>query len=251
MADPATLVAAADQLNTHAHPDWGPISHGTVPFAPVVDGEILPTTPWRPVSAGTSHAVDLIVGHTRDEYRLFMELAGTRGRITDELAARTLHGLVPGGDGEKAYRAAYPDAGPEELYELVFSDSLFRMPSLHLAQAHAAGGGRTFLYELVYEAGELGACHGLDVALVFGTSREIGQFLLGTDPPESAVALGDLMRAEWVAFAETGDPGWSAYAPGRRLTRVYAEQSSVEPYPEDLSMHIWDQRRFGPIDLNP
>jgi para-nitrobenzyl esterase len=234
-------------VNTHDHPDWGPISHGDVPFAPVVDGEVLPSAPWRPLSAGTSYGVDLIVGHTRDDNRLFAEFAGVRGRVTEDLAARTLHGLAPGGNGEKDYRTAYPDADAEQLYELVFSDSLFRMPSLHLAQAHAAGGGKTFLYELMYAAGEMGACHALDVALVFGTTRETGQFLLGTHPPESAVALGDLMRAEWVAFAKTGDPGWPAYSPGSRLTRVYGEQSSVGPYPEERSMHIWDQHRFDMI----
>ncbi len=248
-ADPAALAAASDRVNTHDHPDWGPVSHGDVPFAPVVDGEILPSAPWRPLSAGTSYGVDLIVGHTRDEYRLFAEFTGVRGRVTEDLAARTLHGLAPGGNGEKDYRTAYPDADAEQLYELVFSDSLFRMPSLHLAQAHAAGGGKTFLYELMYAAGEMGACHALDVALVFGTTRETGQFLLGTRPPESAVALGNLMRAEWVAFAKTGDPGWPPYSPGSRLTRVYGEQSSVGPYPEERSMHIWDQHRFDMIHL--
>src|SRR5262249_35994573 len=113
-----------------------------------------------------------------------------------------------------------------------------------------AGGGKTFLYELVYAAGEMGACHGLDLPLVFGTNRETGQFLLGANPPESAVALGDLMRAEWVAFAQTGDPGWPPYAPGRRLTRIYDEESSIESYPEVRSLHIWDQHRFGVIDLD-
>lgn len=249
-SDPAALAAASDRVVPRDHPDWGPISLGSVPFSPVVDGEVLPAAPWRPVSAGAGHGIDLIIGHTRDEYRLFSEFAGMRGRVTEDLAARALRGLVPGGDGEKLYRTAYPDAGPEELYELVFSDSLFRMPSLHLAQAHAAGGGKTFLYELVYAAGEMGACHGLDVPLVFGTNRETGQFLLGTRPPESAVALGDLMRTEWVAFATTGDPGWPEYAPGRRLTRIYDEQSSVGPYPEERSLHIWDQRRFGVIELS-
>jgi para-nitrobenzyl esterase len=194
--------------------------------------------------------VDLIVGHTRDEYRLFIEFAGLRGRITEDMAARALRNLVPGGGGEKMYRAAYPDAGAEELYELVLSDWLFRMPSLHLAQAHAAGGGKTFLYELCYPAGPLGACHSLDVPLVFGTSRELGEFLLGQQPPASAVQLGNLMRAEWTAFAAAGDPGWPPYAPGRRLTRVYDTESTVAPYPEEPSMHIWDQRRFTALGLH-
>jgi para-nitrobenzyl esterase len=88
------------------------------------------------------------------------------------------------------------------------------------------------------------------VPLIFGTNRELGEFLLGQKPAASAVALGNLMRAEWAAFARDGDPGWPAYAPGRRHTRLYATESLVGPYPEEPSMHIWDQRRFGVLDLS-
>ena len=251
-ADPAVLAAASDRVWAREHPAWGQLTFVDTPFAPVVDGEVLPCAPWRALATGTGRNIDLIVGHNRDEYRLFLEFAGLRGTITEEMAVRALRGLVPpipGADGEKAYRAAYPDAGPEELYELVLSDWVFRMPSLHLAQSHAVGGGRTFLYELTYESRLLGACHALDIPLVFGTNAELGEFLLGDRPAPQALALGDLMRAEWVAFARTGDPGWPAYSVGRRLTRVYSADSDVRPYPENASMHVWDQRRFDVLDL--
>jgi para-nitrobenzyl esterase len=249
--DPEQLTAASDRIRPREHPRWGPVAHEDVPFAPVVDGEVLPAVPWRALATGTGRKIDLVTGHTRDEYRLFMEFSGIRGKVTEDMAAHALRGLVPDGGGEKAYRTAYPEAGPEELYELVYSDALFRMPTLHLAQAHAAGGGRTFLYELRYPAGTVGACHSLDVPLVFGTNRELGQFLLGEQPSPSAVALGDLMRQEWTAFAANGDPGWPPYSVGRRLTRIYADPAAVAPYPEEASMHIWDQRRFAALDLEP
>jgi para-nitrobenzyl esterase len=250
--DPGELAAASDRVRPAEHPHWGQLAYGDVPFAPVVDGDVLPVAPWHPLATGTSRTVDLITGHNKDEYRLFLEFAGLRGKVTEDMVVRMLRALVPpipGADGEKAYRTAYPDAGPEELYELVLSDWVFRMPTLHLAQAHAVGGGRTFLYELTFPAGPLGACHALDVPLVFGTSAELGQFLLGDQPAPEAIALGDLMRSEWVAFARTGDPGWPPYSAGRRLTRIYAAESSVAPYPEEASMHVWDQRRFGVLDL--
>jgi len=249
--DPALLARASDRVKPQEHPAWGSMANSNVPFCPVVDGEVLPSAPWLALATGTGRKVDLITGHNRDEYRLFMEFARIRGKITEDIAAGALRTLVPGGDGEKRYRVAYPDAGPEELYELVYSDWLFRMPTLHLAQAHAVGGGKTFLYELRYSSGDLGACHAFDVPLIFGTSRELGQFLIGEEPPASVLALGNLMRDEWVAFARDGDPGWPAYAPGRRLTRVYDAESSVGPYPEEASMHIWDQWRFGVADLEP
>ena len=84
--------------------------------------------------------------------RVFTGLAGVRGKIDEPTASAALRGLAGGAAGEAAYREAYPDADAEMLFELVNSDWLFRMPTLHLAQAHAASGGKTFLYELRAEA---------------------------------------------------------------------------------------------------
>jgi para-nitrobenzyl esterase len=250
-ADPARLAAASDVAPTADYADrWGPVGGTSVPFSPVVDGEVLPVAPWQAVASGAARGVDLIAGHNRDEYRLFTTLSGLRGKVTDAMAARALRDLA-GPDGEDAYREAYPEAGAEALYELVNSDWLFRMPTLHLAQAHAAGGGRTFLYQVSYPAseGDLGACHAIEVPLVFGVWEGLGQLLFGPEPPASAVALGAEMRARWTAFARDGDPGWPAYSVGRRLTRVFDDPPDVVPYPERASLHIWDQHRFGVLDL--
>jgi para-nitrobenzyl esterase len=250
-ADPARLAAASDAVRPADYRHrWGPVGRVGVPFAPVVDGEVLPAAPWRAVAAGAARGVDLLTGHNRDEYRLFTEMSGLRGKITGEVAAKALRGLA-GPDGEEAYREAYPDADAETLFELVYSDWLFRMPTLHLAQAHAAAGGHTFLYQVSYPApvAGLGACHAIDVPLVFGVYEGLGQMLFGPEPPASAVALGDLMRAQWAAFAATGDPGWPPYAPGRRTTRIFDDPPDVAPYPEQASLHIWDQHRFGVLDL--
>ncbi len=250
-ADPAQLAAASDAAPPAEHGDrWGPVGGTGVPFSPVVDGEVLPVAPWRAIAAGAARDVDLITGHNRDEYRLFTTLSDVRGKVTDEMAAGALRELA-GPDGEAAYREAYPDADAEALFELVHSDWLFRMPTLHLAQGHAAAGGRTFLYQVSYPATEadLGACHALEVPLVFGVWRGLGQLLFGAEPPASAVALSELMQSQWATFAADGDPGWPAYSVGRRLTRVFDDPADVVPYPEQASMHIWDQHRFGVLDL--
>jgi para-nitrobenzyl esterase len=253
VADPAKLAAASDEVRPGEHLDrWGPVARTRVPFSPVVDGEVLPSAPWRSVATGAARNIDLITGHNRDEYRLFTQVYGIRGKITDEWATDALQHLAPKPGGERAYRAAYPGADAGTLYELVLSDWLFRMPSLHLAQAHAAGGGRTYLYELTYSSprGGFGACHALDVPLVFGVHAGVGRLLLGPEPPASAVTLGNLMRSQWAAFAADGDPGWPQYTPGSRLTRIFDDPPDVTRYPEEAAMHIWDQHRFGVLDLN-
>ena len=85
--------------------------------------------------------------------------------------------------------------------------------------------------------------------LVFGNFEALGQMLFGPEPPAGAVALGDLMRQQWTTFAADGDPGWPAYAPGRRLTRIFDDPADVASYPEKASLHLWDQHRFGVLDL--
>src|SRR5260370_35894241 len=74
--------------------------------------------------------------------------------------------------------------------------------------------------------------------------------LFGPEPPASAVALGNLMRSQWAAFAAEGDPGWPPYAPGRRVTRIFDYPPDVAPYPEEASLHIWARHRFGTLALN-
>ncbi|WJV50763.1 carboxylesterase/lipase family protein [Streptomyces flavofungini] len=178
-ATPDALRDAADAvLHKIApyEPRWGRAARARMPFAPVVDGEVLPRAPWEALRAGQSAEVTLMAGHTRDETRLFTVLSGRLGVVSEEEAADTLAWFAPGDAGRHAYRTGPAAADPTALRDLVMSDWVFRMPSLHLAQAHAEGGGTTYAYELTWEAtglgGVLGACHGLDVPLVFGTLRD-------------------------------------------------------------------------------
>jgi para-nitrobenzyl esterase len=225
---------------------WGPMATTPTPFSPVVDGDVLPRAPWAALADGAARDVDLIVGHTRDEYRL---IAAERGReVTDEQATATLDKLLPGGNA--AYRAAYPDAGPALLHELANADWLMRMPSLQLADAQHAGGGRTWTYELCWGPGPNGASHGLDVLLVFGSiDVEALRAAFGPAVADEAVHLSGVMRTEWLRFAATGDPGWPHYGPADRLTRVYDAEPTVQPYPEERSRQIWEEHRVDTQDL--
>jgi para-nitrobenzyl esterase len=244
---PGALPAVADAVMAKIDrfaDRWGLAAHRTVPLAPVVDGATLPTDPWQALAGGAARDVDLVVGHVRHEQRLFGLIDGTLGRITEEQATTALSLFAPGPDGVAQYRAA--GGGPDELYDRVHSDWLFRMPSLHLAEAHT---GRVHVYELTWHApgmgGVLGACHGLDVPLVFGNLTS-GQpaMLLGDDLTEAKIVSAQ-MRGSWAEFATDGDPGWPAYDREKRLTRVFDTRPSVVPYPEDVSRRIWQDHVFS------
>ena len=259
-ADPVLLAGASARVTAHVREfgRWGAVRFTGTPFSPVVDGDVLPRAPWRALLAGSARDVELLTGHNRDEYRLFIVTSGRLGSITEEEAATVLDALAPAPHGSAGYRDGYPDASPGRLFELIFSDWLFRMPTLHLAQAHAASGGATYLYELRAEApvldGVLGACHALDVPLLFGPPEAgngpgISEMLLGDSPPASLIALGDHMRDDWVRFATDGDPGWAPYGTEHRTTRIYDVPPDVLPYPEDTSMRLWQRHRFDVLGL--
>jgi para-nitrobenzyl esterase len=223
--DPEVLPAGGDEVtaNIGAYVErWGRAAHRSILFAPVVDGEILPTTPWE-----ARHGVDLLVGHTRDEHRLFTAL----DEVTAEQAAAAVEIFAPG---------PYPATDPTQLYEWVLSDWLFRMPSLHLAERAAS-----HFYELTW-SGVLGACHGLDVPLVFGNLTS-GLPAMLIDDLETAEAVSARMRAAWIAFATSGDPGWPTFDSG--LVQLFDAEPIVVPYPETESRTIWKDHSFSPLAL--
>lgn len=235
--DPALLTAAGDAVlaGMDRYVDrWGAAASARVPFAPVVDGDILPTTPWQ----GLRGDVDLLVGHTRDEQRLLTALSGLLGQVTEAQAEESVRVFAP---DPQRYRQGFPDV--QERYEVVRSDWLFRMPSLALAEAQLGAGGTAYVYELIWPApgmgGALGACHGLDVPLVFGNLTAGQPALLIGEPTAEAFAVSEHMRRAWTAFATYGDPGWPTFDTG--ATMLFDATPTVAPYPEELSRAIWTE----------
>ena len=73
-ADPMRLVAAQMDVTARMKEflDWGAVRITDTPFSPVIDGEVLTRTPWRALVSGAARDVELLTGHNRDEYRLFI-----------------------------------------------------------------------------------------------------------------------------------------------------------------------------------
>ncbi|MFD1939873.1 carboxylesterase/lipase family protein [Nonomuraea mangrovi] len=238
---PEELVAAAGAVMAEEGRDdpdrWGPMAFSRMPFAPVVDGEVLSDIPWR-AAGGAGRDIELVVGFTRDEYRLFHALGEG---MTGDLAA-AMETLAPAG-ADAAYRAAHPDATTEELFVLLMSDWLFRMPTALLADAHP---GPTYAYELTWAPTALGACHGLDVPLAFGTlDTPLAGMLMGGSA--EAEGLSRQFRTAWTRFAATGDPGWPVYEPAKAVTHLFDVDPSDVADPEAPSRAIWSERGISII----
>ncbi|HEX2484403.1 MAG TPA: carboxylesterase family protein [Myxococcota bacterium] len=217
----------------------GPFAKGML-FMPVVDGEVLPQAPLDAVAAGSAREVDLVVGTTREEMHLF-QLVGMGDWATDALLPRIVAAQLvgevedPAAAAERlvaglrrALLARGEDASAPALFYALQTELGVRGPSIGLAEAHAASGGRTWMYLFnwpspMQAAGRaLRACHALDLPFTFGTlgAPRMAEFAgLGPD----AERLSATLRAAWTAFARSGDPSppgltWPRYDPRRRAT---------------------------------
>lgn len=234
---------------------WGLAARAITPYFAVVDGDVLPDSPWAVVAAGGARDIPLLVGHNRDEYRLITVFSGLHGHVSDAEAAAALDTLAPGRGA--AYRSAFPDADAGFLYENVHSDRFYRIPSIRLAEAQAAAGGAAYAYELAWPTpgmgGAFGACHGLDIPLVFGnltTPRNPTlPPLLGDPPPPEAVTVSAAMRGAWIRFAERGNPGWPEFAGETAPVQVFDREPAVTPYPHEAARRIWRDDRLAPLRL--
>jgi para-nitrobenzyl esterase len=189
-------------------------SYGLVnglPFQPVHDGDTLPSAPLDAVAAGSADGVDLIAGSNRDEMRIFVAMAPALQAADDDVIRRRLRGLV----GERAdailaaYRDLHPDATATELFEVIGTDAIFRVPARQLASAQAPH-GPSRVYEFHFAStsmgGMMGATHAVEVPFVFDNLDAPGAAFLTGEPDEVSRGLATTMADAWCAFARRGNP---------------------------------------------
>jgi para-nitrobenzyl esterase len=205
-----------------ARPDparWGESTvAASLPYVPVVDGELLRRRPEDAIADGAGRGVQLLTGTTTEEYRFFLVPTGLAQGVTEEGLDGILRrrGLDPA--IVRTYQRNRPDATPGDVLCAIITDSFFRVPTCRVAEGRAATGGVTRVYEFAWRTPvrDLGACHALEVGFVFDNVG--GGGLAGDDPPR---ALAKLMHRAWVDFATTGDPGWAPYDLDTRPVMVF------------------------------
>ncbi|KAF5988804.1 carboxylesterase 2 [Fusarium bulbicola] len=239
-------VQLRDKLTTRPDPTfWGEVALSFIPWAPTIDGDILPMHPIDAIRAGAAADIDLVVGSNTEETRLFLVPDGSIDRITEESlsAIAGVYGLPP--KGLDAYRVLHPGATTGELFSAIQTDWFWRIPAIRFADAHAeAARASTYMYEFAWQSsqmgGRLGASHSFEIPFVFDT---LG---LGTEPllgPTPSQELADAMHQAWVAFATTGDTEWPKYEASRRSTMHFDVESIAVDNPLDKELQLWDSIR--------
>lgn len=217
---------------------------GTLAFAPIVDGDIVPDYPVALARQGKSHAVPLIIGTNEHEAALFRWMRSPLMPITPDAIKTMFDTLASEQPGlqlpsEADIISAYPRKRPKALGLHVARDVGFRMPSVWFADGHDTV-APVYLYRFDWSTRllrlmRLGAAHATELPYVWGN--------LVAGPKDPTFKLGGLkdgkavsqrMQRRWVNFASSGKPAaaagepvWRPYRADDRATLVIDKHDAV------------------------
>jgi para-nitrobenzyl esterase len=222
-----------------------------LPFAPVVDGHVLPDHPRVAVQAGAAADVHVVVGTTADEYRLFSVMDRANGPLTPEVVHRRI-GKVVGHDRADDVIAVYRDGrtSDDDIWNDFATDWIFRIPAVRLAEAQSAHQPDTYVYLFSYAStafgGALGACHAVDVPFVFDNLDRKGVNALLGEFTDETHRLAAATAGAWVATARNGAPTneglpeWPRYSSSNRSVMELGAAQRVLDDPGSAERQLWD-----------
>ena len=204
-------------------------------YTPILDGAVIPRHPFEPDACPLNADVPVIIGTNKDENTLFLFSHPKFGAFTPEDIAKQARNAVGdrADDLVAALRRAYPDYSDTHIFSAVGTVTGMWGNSVTLAERKAAqGAAPVFMYQLTWETpvakGRLRSPHAIEIPLVFDNVEKARNFVGRGEEPQ---VLAEQMSAAWLAFARTGDPGWSAYDAAERATMIYDLESRVQQDP--------------------
>lgn len=227
-----------------------------IPFAPVIDGELIRQHPLDALAAGTARDVDVVAGTTVDEMRPYLVLEPDLLSLDDAGLRRRCERIVPRRTTDEAdyvigeYRRARNErdasTAPCDLWLAIQADRFVRYGSIKTAELQSEHGAAAFAYLFAWESpfmnGMLGSFHELDLQFLFGSLDDPITMALTGDRPERESFARRLQRA-WTAFARDGEPSpsWPRYDRGKRATMILDTECSRRDAPFDDERRVWEE----------
>ena len=179
---------------------------GDLPWAPIVDGKLIPQQPADAIAAGLLNKVPIINGSNRDEGTLFTAFSKP---LSAEQYRQAVH--AQSGKYASTVLAAYPAASyvtPAQAGAAALGDFLFSCRILKTTELLAES-APVFQYEFDDPGAArgsypepsfpLGAYHGSEIQYVFGNLKD-------DTATDAQHRLSDAIIDYWTAFMSTGDP---------------------------------------------
>ncbi|SDK20479.1 para-nitrobenzyl esterase [Catalinimonas alkaloidigena] len=242
-------------------PDFSRVEDKSLHFCPVLDSTVLPRHPFYPDATPQSAGIPMVIGNTHDETRAFLGgIPGVHELQWEQLPELiTLHQFVDlkADVVIETYRQLYPDYSPTEVFFAATTAGRSWRGAVIEAEERAKqaeampDAAATYVYQLDWPSpirdGKLGASHGMDIPLVFGTTAAPRS---PSGDSASARQMADVMSDTLLAFAKTGDPNhaglptWTPYTLEKRETMVFDEHSRLENDPRGGERELYSRVPF-------
>ncbi len=218
-----------------------------IAFGPVYGDDLLPETPTDLLTKRGSNTPTVFMGTTKNEASLW----AVDNPLFKSVSPHTVNDLVPdlflgrGATAIATYEELYPDKLPGDLTQQIFTDYMFRVPHVRLAERLEDLGINVYMYRFDWSGTEHGAVHAIELPFMFGW-LDIWPDLLGDQAPQ---AVADDIQAAWGSFVHTGVPqlrgkAWSRYTRAQRNVGIFGTEPSFALDPDADIREIWDEIPF-------
>jgi para-nitrobenzyl esterase len=219
------------------------------PWAPTVDGNILPGHPFWTSGPAVSAGVPLIVGSTLTEFGIGFGNPDFEKQTFDKIGDQIVkgHGHDHGQRILDALRRGHPEANASKLFAIWFSSGVRHAAVQQAALKAAQGGAPAYLYWFAWDSPildhRLHSFHCSEMPFVFDNTDRCDH-MTGGGPEAGALAARISMA--WVQFARTGNPNhrdlpeWPAFDAGKRSTIIFDNTCTVKDNPDCDEMKALD-----------
>jgi para-nitrobenzyl esterase len=226
-------------------------------FQPTVDGSLVREFPLDALRHGNARNVDLILGTTLNELRLYLKYNPElrNAQLTDIPGVRDL----PENKQRELwdeYHASREHMTEGQVVLDIGGDYWFRAGAIRMAEAQLVYNKNVYMYLFAWHAvdPELGAPHAIELPFVFGNESGHSPLLGDLDDPATGSAVRALtakVQEYWSSFARTGQPvakgdvDWPRYDGESRRTIVFDRTVKVlsDPYAKERGL-------FDGVELN-
>jgi para-nitrobenzyl esterase len=163
-----------------------------------------------------ARSVDVMIGWTRDEARLFYAGNPMLDAMTTDMLAviADKNGVSDLTSQPVLVERPGEAATPGEHFLNLVTNLVFRVPSIDLARDIVRRGGRAFVYQFDIEspARSLLSAHCMELPFVFGNCPEwTGTALLGGSDAAAMERKTQTVMNLWASFIRSGKPGFPAW----------------------------------------